>query len=220
MAIYRDCKEAYELGEAQSGVYTVRPDDGPPFDVYCDMEIDGGGWSVFQRRQDGSQDFFLDWDDYERGFGNLTGEFWLGLSNVHRLTANSTSTHLRIDLADFTATTRYAKYNTFAVGDSSSNYVLTATGYNGDAGDCLQSGIEVHNGRQFSTRDRDNDRYSGGSCASRFSGAWWYDSCHRSNLNGLYLGGQHSSYANGIEWTAWKGYHYSLKFTEMKLRRV
>ena len=176
---YRDCKEAYELGETQSGVYTIRPDDGPPFDAYCDMEIDGGGWTVFQRRQDGSQDFFLDWDDYESGFGNLTGEFWLGLSNIHRLTANSTCTQLRIDLAEFSGTTRYAKYNTFAVGDSRSNYVLTATGYNGDAGDCLEAGGEPHSGQQFSTRDHDNDQSPGINCAVTYSGAWWCGNVNR-----------------------------------------
>ena len=198
-------------------MYTVRPDDGPPFDVYCDMEIDNGGWTVFQRRQDGSQDFYLYWDDYEHGFGNLTGEFWLGLSNIHRLTAAALHTELRVDLEDFEEATAYAKYNEFAVGNSTSNYVLTVGGYSGTAGDSL---LTYHDGHQFSTRDRDNDR-SSSNCAIIYSGAWWYNSCHFSNLNGLYHGGEHpDSFANGVNWEAWRGYYYSLKFTEMKLRRV
>jgi len=72
-------------------------------------------------------------------------------------------------------------------------------------------------GHKFSTRDQDNDVYSG-SCAVQYKGAWWYQICHDSNLNGLYLGGNHTSYADGVEWKDWKGYHYSLRFTEMKIK--
>ena len=72
-------------------------------------------------------------------------------------------------------------------------------------------------GHKFSTRDQDNDRYRE-SCAVLYKGAWWYDDCHNSNLNGAYLSGNHSSFADGVEWNAWTGYHYSLRFTEMKIR--
>ena len=61
------------------------------------METDGGGWTVFQRRQDGSVDFYRNWTDYENGFGYLNGEFWLGLSKIHRLSKGG-SNILRIDL--------------------------------------------------------------------------------------------------------------------------
>ena len=185
----------------------------PPFYVYCDMETDGGGWTVFQRRVNGSQDFYLDWNDYVQGFGDLNVEFWLGLSKIHRLTR--ISTNLRIDLADFDGDIRVAKYQ-FQVGDSDSKYTLTVSAYSGNAGDSLT----YHNGRPFSTKDRDNDGNSKGHCAQQFKGAWWYKSCHTSNLNGLYLSGNHASFANGVNWKGWKGYHYSLKVSEMKVRRV
>jgi len=54
---------------------------------------------VFQRREDGSVDFYRYWTDYQQGFGNLSGEFWLGLDKIHRLT--STTTQLRVDLQYF-----------------------------------------------------------------------------------------------------------------------
>ena len=176
------------------------------------MESDGGGWTVFQRRMDGTEDFYRGWADYVKGFGDLNGEFWLGLNKIHRLT-QSANTTLRVDLADFEGETRYAKYTTFKVLDSSRKYNLTVGGYSGDAGNSLS----IHNGMKFSTKDQDNDRYSS-SCATRFKGAWWYIDCHNSNLNGQYLSGSHTTYADGVQWFHWKGHHYSLKISEMKLR--
>ena len=75
-----------------------------------------------------------------------------------------------------------------------------------------------HSGKLFSTKDQDNDLWSDGSCALNFKGGWWYKSCHRSNLNGLYLGGPHRTFADGINWVALRGFQYSFKRSEMKLR--
>ena len=70
-----------------SGVYLLWPGDDrsqPPVRAFCDMDSDGGNWTVFQRRGDFSprQDFFQDWDEYKEGFGDLTKEFWWGLENM------------------------------------------------------------------------------------------------------------------------------------------
>ena len=88
--------------------------------------------------------------------------------------------------------------------------------FSGSAGDSLVR----HGGYSFTTKDQDNDCW-GKNCAVIFKGAWWYWECHYSNLNSLYhQGGEHSSYADGINWMHWKGYHYSMKRAEMKIRPV
>ena len=176
------------------------------------METDGGGWTVFQRRQDGSVDFYRYWTDYENGFGNLTGEFWLGLGKINRITKEQSNT-LRVDLGDFDNNTIYAQYTTFSVGDSTTKHNLTVGGYSGTAGDSLA----YHNGMKFTTRDNDNDNYSG-NCAQIDRGAWWFNICFYSHLNGLYHHNPLLSSDNGIIWSTWKSM-YSLKFTEMKTRR-
>ena len=122
------------------------------------METDGGGWTVFQRRKDGSVDFYRNWTDYEEGFGDLNGEFWLGLSKIHCLTQDGTDYTLRVDLKDFENETRYVKYSTFNIGNSTTDYTITVGGYCGDAGDSMtSSGYGNVNGMKFSTKDRDND---------------------------------------------------------------
>ena len=76
------------------------------------METDGGGWTVLLKRHDGSVDFYLNWTDYKNGFGNLEGEHWLGLDNMHLLTHQSSDRpQLRVDLADWEGNTAFDKYN-------------------------------------------------------------------------------------------------------------
>ena len=171
------------------------------------METDGCGWTVFQRRDSGLIDFYLNWVDYEEGFGYLDHEFWLGLSKIHRLTKDATCT-LRVDLGDDEGNRAYANYSTFSIGDSSTEYTLTIEGYSGTAGDSMT----YHNGNMFSTKDNDNDN-TGGNCAIIREGAWWHNSCCYSNLNGLYDG----SVNQGVVWYHWKNSRETLKFSEMKI---
>ena len=208
--VYRDCKDALTQGQTTSGVYTIQPDDQPAFQAYCDMTTDGGGWTVFQRRMDGSVDFYRYWSDYQQGFGNLSREFWLGLDKIHRLT--STTTQLRVDLRDFYENSAYAKYSSFSVGDLASKYILSVSGYSGTAGDSLT----YHNGQRFSTRDQDNDAWSSNHCAQYYKGAWWYYGCYWSNLNGLYYNARFNR-CDGVTWWHWMNCN-TLKFTEIKLK--
>ncbi|XP_078603955.1 uncharacterized protein LOC144877784 [Branchiostoma floridae x Branchiostoma japonicum] len=217
----RDCMDLLTTGHDTSGVYTIYPDGGgkSPVHVYCDMDTDGGGWTLFQKRRDGSINFYQDWQAYKTGFGDLRGEFWLGNDNLHRLAAQDVY-ELRVDLEDFEGNTAYAKYNIFRVEDEVHKYRLTVDGYSGTAGDAMTDPARPHNGMYFSTRDRDNDPHSTADCAEMYKGAWWYERCHRANLNGLYLGGAHQSDGDGVNWNPWKGSYYSLKITEMKIRPV
>jgi len=204
-----DCSDLLKSGHTQSGLYSVNPDGRGQFTVYCDMRTDGGGWTVFQRRQDGSVDFYLGWDDYKVGFGQLAAEFWLGNDKIHRLTASRPSS-LRVELEDWNGVKVYAQYGKFKIGDEQAKYRLEVGSYSGTAGDSLAR----HNNMAFSTKDRDNDR-SGGNCAAYNTGAWWYNACHFSNLNGQYLGDKRDD--RGARWHHFRG-TLSLKFTEMKLR--
>ena len=217
-----DCREAYVLGCTRSGVYTIDPGCGKPFSVWCDMNR--GGWTVFQRRRDGSENFYRGWMEYENGFGNKKEEHWLGLKKISCLTGAKPVAQLWVDLADFEGNHKYAYYSYFSVGNPSTNYTLSVGGYSGTAGDSLaiaSTGYNaVHNGREFSTHDRDNDRHNGGSCAVTYQGAWWYDNCHNSNLNGLYLSGANDN--QGMRWFTFNtdARSYSLKWTEMKFRSI
>ena len=179
------------------------------------METDGGGWTVFQRRQDGSVDFYRNWTDYENGFGNLTGEFWLGLSKIHRLTREGSNT-LRVDLGDFSSNTAYAKYSIFSIGNDSTQYTLTVSNYSGTAGsDNNNRGLLAHSGHQFFTRDKDSPN----TCIKSYdNGGWWYQStdCFWTILNGHY--GQNIATWRGIYWSPWTA-SSNLKFTEMKTRQ-
>ncbi|KAL9989443.1 hypothetical protein ACROYT_G003992 [Oculina patagonica] len=207
--VYKNCAEVYKSGDKISGVYKIDPDGLGEFEVFCDQKTAGGGWTVFQMRFDGSVDFFRAWDDYKRGFGNLTGEFWLGLDKIHRLTVSSNN-KLRVDVEDLHGKTAFSEYSSFFVANETSKYRLNLGSYSGTAGDSLT----YHRGFAFSTKDRDNDDWSS-HCALLFKGAWWYKSCYYSNLNGMYLPGKTDS--RGMRWYHWNN-GVSVKRSEMKIR--
>ncbi|KAI0228728.1 Ficolin-1 [Lamellibrachia satsuma] len=210
----QDCTDVLRQGHSTNGVYSIYLSRAKKFiPVFCDMETDGGGWLVFQRRQDGSVSFERDWNTYKTGFGNVSGEFWLGNDYLHDVTSNKHYT-LRVELEDFENEKKYAIYSNFVVASEPSKYTLTLGLYDGTAGDGLRTCAD----QAFSTKDSDNDSHDTTHCSSVFKGGWWYNNCHYANLNGLYLGGPHTSYADGIEWYQWHGHRYSLKKVDMKLR--
>ena len=178
------------------------------------MTTDGGSWIVFQRRIDGTEDFFRKWADYKAGFGNQSGNFWLGLDKLHILAAPGKNAVLRIELKRVgDPKTYYAVYRTFSLGNEATFFTLTVGGYSGTAGDS----ISYHSLTKFSTYDKDNDQHAA-NCASSHKGAWWYRGCYHSNLNGLFPT-QDTKNTAYMSWARNLGPGYgNINFSEMKLR--
>uniref|UniRef100_A0A672KJN8 Tenascin-like n=1 Tax=Sinocyclocheilus grahami TaxID=75366 RepID=A0A672KJN8_SINGR len=208
----KDCSETLLNGETASGPYTIyiSGDEKQPVRVYCDMSTDGGGWMVFLRRQSGKLDFYRNWRNYSAGFGDTNDEFWLGLSNLHKITSAG-QYELRVDLRDGQESV-FAVYDKFYIADPRSRYKIQIGAYSGTAGDSLS----YHQNRPFSTYNNDND-IAVTNCALSYKGAFWYKNCHRVNLMGKY---GDSSHSKGINWFHWKGHEHSIPFAEMKIRPV
>ncbi|XP_017465766.1 PREDICTED: fibrinogen C domain-containing protein 1-like isoform X3 [Rhagoletis zephyria] len=170
-----NCMEA-AAGTRKSGIYTIKSQlfGDEPFKVWCDEDTDFGGWIVIQRRLSAEVDFYRDWQQYKQGFGELSGNYWIGLNKLHALTA-SFEQELYIKMERLDGTKYYAKYDLFVIGSEEEDYVLRTLGnYTGNAGDSLK----YHEGSKFTTFDRDNDANPAGNCAEFFRGAWWYKECY------------------------------------------
>ncbi|CAI5692004.1 unnamed protein product [Oreochromis niloticus] len=211
-----DCASLYHNGVRRSGVYTVVLSPGTARPVYCDMETEGGGWTVFQRRRDGSVSFNRGWSEYRDGFGEPRGEHWLGNQHLHRL-SNQGHYSLRIDLQDWSHAHKHALYHTFRIEDEDNQYRLHVSGFSGTAEDSFGW---YHDLQGFSTPD------TGNICAEISHAGWWFHQCFYANLNGVYYKGGHYSLKaqnllgpDGIVWFSWKDSDfYSLKAVTMMAR--
>lgn len=126
-----------------------------------------------------------------------------------------------MELEDWEGDIAGAMY-TVRVGPELEGYALHVSGYTGDAGDSLldASARLTHNGMKFSTFDRDNDKGEG-NCAEAYGGGWWYNSCQKANLNGVYYAGRKNTpyeVENGVVWPTYKPAAYSLKTVRIKIR--
>eukprot|EP00105_Crassostrea_gigas_P030251 XP_011452493.1 PREDICTED: ryncolin-4 isoform X2 [Crassostrea gigas] len=196
---FTDCtdilkKEPYRRN--RDGMYTIYLSNGVKRRVFCDMTTDGGGWTVIQRRFDGTTDFQnKTWQKYAEGFGHPGHEYWFGNDAIHDLTKDGKKS-LRINLKKFNGQEGHAVYSTFKVGSKSKKYTLTVGGFKGSLG--MRDSFTYSNGMMFSTKDRDNDKW-GDNCAKSYGNGWWFNACHKCNLNGLYYS-KKTSAANGITW--------------------
>ncbi|XP_030627063.1 angiopoietin-2a [Chanos chanos] len=212
---YKDCAAVFKSGNTESGVYTLTlPNTTQQIKAYCDMETDGGGWTILQKRFNGNVDFHRTWKEYKTGFGDTAGEHWLGNEYISLLT-NEQPYILRADLMDWEGNSAFSQYDQFSLSSEAQNYRIHLKGYSGTAGKISSLGQP---GSDFSTKDADNDKCVC-KCSQLTSGGWWFDACGPSNLNGVYYQlGQNTNRFNGIKWYYWKGSGYSLKATTMMMR--
>ncbi|CAH1271023.1 FCN1 [Branchiostoma lanceolatum] len=209
----KDCDDVYKAGQNTDGIYTIQPvRTRDPFRVFCEM-AGGVGWTLLQRRLDGSVDFVRDWQTYKHGFGDLNGEFWLGNEKLSQIT-DAKSYSLKVSLENWSSGTVYADYDSFYVEKEVAKYRMHIGSYTGTAGNSLNH----HDGKQFSTYDQDNDDDTAHCALSHGRGGWWYGRCDEANLNAPYKLGGGGNNAVGIEWEAWTGHAYSIKSSVMKIR--
>ncbi|XP_047474475.1 fibrinogen-like protein 1 [Penaeus chinensis] len=186
-----DCAQLLLQGFTESGVYTIYPrNSDKSVAVWCDMETDGGGWTVFLNRaqQPEQLNFSMSWEAYADGFGDPSAEYWLGNKYLHAITKSGAYT-LRIDAQNLMGETRFGKWLQFGIGDENSKFKIKVSDYSTEStlGDVLtevdQNGEKYNpNGMKFSTMDQDNDRREGKSCSKSFGyGGWWYNNCYRLN---------------------------------------
>ncbi|XP_055979643.1 ficolin-3 isoform X2 [Sorex fumeus] len=209
----RRCQDILSHGATLSGWYHLCLSEGRVLRVFCDMDTAGGGWLVFQRRQDGSVDFFRSWSSYRAGFGSQESEFWLGNENLYQLTLQGTW-ELRVELEDFEDNRTFAHYASFRLLGEADHYQLELGNFlGGTAGDSLS----FHSGKPFTTMDADHDS-SGGNCAVIVHGAWWYGSCYRANLNGRYAVSKATAHKYGIDWASGLGVGHPYRKVRMMIR--
>ncbi|XP_073821279.1 angiopoietin-related protein 6-like [Musca autumnalis] len=176
----------------------------------------GQTWTYILRRSDGSIHFNRNWQEYEMGFGDPAGDFFVGLKRLHALTSQGPPQELLIILESFKRHKRYAYYDRFRIGNASEKYAIVELGsYQGDAGDAMR----FHYGKAFSTFDRNNMEPKVRNCAQTFEGGWWYHGieCYRGNLNGVYRQEKKWKHS-GISWSPWLGSNRSLKYAAMMIR--
>ncbi|XP_069102876.1 ryncolin-1-like [Argopecten irradians] len=191
-----------------TGVYRVTPTPGFSFLVNCEMDSEGLPWTVIQNRQSADVDFYRVWDQYKHGFGNISGNFWLGNDNIFILTRNSCA--LRIDMQSLNGTFGYAEYSHFQIANETERYKLSISGFTGK----FRDSFRVHHGYKFSTLDRDNDKDPDRSCAEGRGGAWWYRHCADVNLNGMY---NPPTWRKGIYW---QGFYNDSESVAMKTTKM
>jgi hypothetical protein len=135
---------------------------------------------LIQQNVDGSNLFNRTWAEFKAGFGDPSGNYWLGNEQLHQLTKDN-EYKLHFDLQSYNTGLWYvAEYSTFTVASEADNYRLNVTGFSGNASN---NALGYQNGMMFSTKDRDNDDMSGSHCAEVKGYGFWHKGCSNCGVN-------------------------------------
>ncbi|CAL1573486.1 unnamed protein product [Knipowitschia caucasica] len=236
----RDCSDIRDnllavVPKIPSGIYIINPENTESsFEVFCEMDYMGGGWTVMQRRTDGLTDFKRSWGDYSDGFGNLAGEHWLGLKKVFQIVSQKdTRFQLHVALVSKDDITSYASYDDFQLDNETQFFGLHLGRYAGSAGDAFRGYDQDQNQdtAPFSSSDVDNDGCNPScsfsnrtveSCSALHNQTgWWFNQCGLANLNASPQDTDSSQRAS-ILWETWRqnGVPLDIKAVTMKIRRI
>ncbi|XP_011821650.1 PREDICTED: angiopoietin-related protein 4 isoform X2 [Mandrillus leucophaeus] len=195
------------------------PEMAQPVDLaHNASRLHHGGWTVIQRRHDGSVDFNRPWEAYKAGFGDPQGEFWLGLEKVHSITGDRNS-RLAVQLQDWDGNAESLQFSVHLGGEDTAYSLQLTEPVASQLGATTvpPSGLSV----PFSTWDQDHDLRRDKNCAKSLSGGWWFGTCSHSNLNGQYFRSiprQRQELKKGIFWKTWRGRYYPLQATTMLIQ--
>ncbi|KAL5005936.1 hypothetical protein ScPMuIL_017094 [Solemya velum] len=174
-----DCRDLFASGVTTSGVYAIHLLKKGRINIFCDMEQDGGGWSVIQRRDTDTGDFNRTMTDYRNTIGDVSSDYWFGLTPMNQLTPGEIvlSFHLQ------NGTEYVLRYSEFDVKPAGNNFTVVVSEYM--TGSTWEDVFSEQNGQQFSAADYDQDTNEDVNCALQTGGGWWYRNCSSMSLNGV-----------------------------------
>lgn len=185
-----------------SGLYDIRV-LGETIQVFCDMERQGGGWTLVLLNSVYATAPKPFWNELVNSV-NVTGSMEGGLTAFDLFLGvkfwNALGSTLMVETGDNPTSISHRATYTFAL-DPANDYRLMLSNENVliNTGITASPGIySYHNNKMLSARDRDKDSYNGSCCYLYNNTAWWYAACWSGSFWG---GGGGPVYQNKAYWS-------------------